>query len=224
MKVPDSISVQEIVPGVFMLEVDGLTRLATRSTDPAPVYGERILGGYRLWDPFRSKLAALLLKSKGRGLRLKRDAKVLYLGAATGTTVSHVSDIVADGLVYAVEFSPRSMRDLIRLCERRKNIIPILADAARPEAYAALVEPVDLVYQDIAQRNQAEIASLNCARYLLSDGELLLMLKTRSVDTIASPETVLQREKKNLSGLDLTDVIDLLPFHQDHWAMQAKKP
>ncbi len=221
---PDSISAQEIVPGVFMLEVDGLTRLATRSTDPAPVYGERIMGGYRLWDPFRSKLAALLLKSKGRGLRLKRDAKVLYLGAATGTTVSHVSDIVADGLVYAVEFSPRSMRDLIRLCERRKNIIPILADAARPEAYAALVEPVDLVYQDIAQRNQAEIASLNCARYLLFDGELLLMLKTRSVDTIASPEAVLQREKKNLLGLDLIDVIDLLPFHQDHWAMQAKKP
>ncbi len=221
---PDSISAQEIVPGVFMLEVDGLTRLATRSTDPAPVYGERIMGGYRLWDPFRSKLAALLLKSKGQGLRLKRDAKVLYLGAATGTTVSHVSDIVADGLVYAVEFSPRSMRDLIRLCERRKNIIPILADAARPEAYAALVEPVDLVYQDIAQRNQAEIASLNCARYLLFDGELLLMLKTRSVDTIASPEAVLQREKKNLLGLDLIDVIDLLPFHQDHWAMQAKKP
>jgi len=224
MKMPDSISAQEIVPGVFILEVDGLTRLATRSTDPAPVYGERILGGYRLWDPFRSKLAALLLKSKGRGLRLKRDAKVLYLGAATGTTVSHVSDIAADGLVYAVEFSPRSMRDLIRLCERRENIIPILADAARPEAYAALVEPVDLVYQDIAQRNQAEIASLNGARYLLSDGELLLMLKTRSVDTIASPETVLQREKKNLLGLDLFDVIDLLPFHQDHWAMQAKKP
>ena len=129
----DSISAQEIVPGVFILVVDGQTRLATRSNDPVPVYGERILCGYRLWDPFRSKLAALLLKSKGRGLRLKRDSKVLYLGAATGTTVSHVSDIVADGLVYAVEFSPRSMRDLIRLCERRENIIPILADAAQPE-------------------------------------------------------------------------------------------
>jgi fibrillarin-like pre-rRNA processing protein len=222
--VPDSISAQEIIPGVFILEADGLIRLATRSTDPVPVYKERILGGYRLWDPFRSKLAALLLKSKGRGLRLTRDARVLYLGAATGTTVSHVSDIVADGLVYAVEFSPRSMRDLIRLCERRKNIIPILADAARPEEYAALVEPVDLVYQDVAQRNQAEIASLNCARYLLPDGELLLMLKTRSVDTTASPEAVLQREKKNLLGLDLIDVMDLQPYHQDHWSMQAKKP
>jgi len=124
------------------------------------------LPGVRLWDPFRSKLAALLLKGRGSGIRLSRDSSVLYLGAATGTTASHVSDIVADGMVYAVEFSPRAMRDLILLCERRGNIVPILADAARPEDYCALVEPVDLVYQDVAQKNQAEIASLNCARYL----------------------------------------------------------
>ena len=159
-----------------------------------------------------------------RGLYWIRDAVVLYLGAATGTTVSHVSDIASDGLVYAVEFSPRSMRDLVRLCERRKNIVPILADAARPEEYAFLVEPVDLVYQDIAQRSQAEIASRNCARYLMPGGDLILMLKTRSVDVTAFPEAVLQSEMKNLQGLDLLQVMDLLPFHQDHCAMQAKKP
>ena len=215
---------QEIVPGVFIQQMEGMARLSTRSNDPRPVYGERILEGYRTWDPFRSKLAALLLKSKGRAIRLNRDAKVLYLGAATGTTVSHVSDIVADGLVYAVEFSPRSMRDLIRLCERRNNIIPILADAAKPWEYAALVEPVDLIYQDIAQRNQAVIASLNCAKYLLPDGELHLMLKTRSVDVTATPDAVLQTEMKNLMGLDIMGVMDLQPFHQDHWAVQARKP
>ena len=215
---------EEISPGVFILEVDGQKRLATRSDDPVPVYGERILEGYRLWDPFRSKLAALLLKGRSTRPVLERDAVVLYLGAATGTTVSHVSDIASDGLVYAVEFSTRSMRDLVRLCERRKNIVPILADAARPEEYAFLVEPVDLVYQDIAQRSQAEIASINCARYLLPGGDLILMLKTRSVDVTAFPEAVLQSEMKNLQGLDLLQVTDLLPFHQDHFAMQAKKP
>jgi len=215
---------EEISPGVLILEVDGQKRLATRSDDVVPVYGERILEGYRLWDPFRSKLAALLLKGRSRRPVLARDAKVLYLGAATGTTVSHISDIVCDGLVYAVEFSPRSMRDLVRLCERRKNIVPILADAARPEEYAFLVESVDLVYQDVAQRNQAEIASRNCARYLKSRGDLILMLKTRSVDVTASPEAVLQAEMKNMQGLDLLQVLDLLPFHQDHFAMQAKKP
>ena len=108
-----------------------------------------------------------------------------------------------------MEFSPRSMRDLVRLCERRKNIVPILADAARPEEYAFLVEPVDLVYQDVAQRNQAEIASRNCARYLKPGGELILMLKTRSVDVTASPQAVLQAEIKNLQGLDLLQVMDL---------------
>jgi fibrillarin-like pre-rRNA processing protein len=113
---------------------------------------------------------------------------------------------------------------LVRLCERRKNIVPILADAARPEEYSFLVEPVDLVYQDVAQRNQAEIASRNCARYLKSGGDLILMLKTRSVDVTACPEAVLQGEMKNLQGLDLSQVMDLLPFHEDHFAMQAKKP
>ena len=214
----------EISPGVFILEVDGQKRLATRSDDSVPVYGERILEGYRLWDPFRSKLAALLLKGRSARPVLASDAKVLYLGAATGTTVSHVSDIVRDGLVYAVEYSPRSMRDLVRLCERRKNIVSILADAARPEEFAFLVEPVDLIYQDVAQRSQAEIASRNAARYLKPGGELILMLKTRSVDVTRSPEAVLQAEMKNMQGLDLLHVMDLLPFHQDHFAMQAKKP
>ena len=215
---------QEVIPGVVILESEGDKRLASRSLDAQPVYGERILDGYRFWDPYRSKLGALLLKASRTLPVLSRDAKVLYLGAATGTTVSHVSDIVKDGLVYAVEFSPRSMRDLIRLSERRKNIVPILADASRPEEYAFFVEPVDWVYQDIAQRNQAEIATSNCARYLKPGGDLILMLKTRSVDVTASPQAVLQAEMKNLQGLDLGPIQDLLPFHQDHWAILAKKP
>jgi fibrillarin-like pre-rRNA processing protein len=215
---------QEIISGVAAVEWDGKTRLASQSDDPLPVYGERIQEGYRAWDPFRSKLAALLLKNSRPQFNLDRDAKVLYLGAATGTTVSHVSDIVCRGLVYAVEFSPRAMRDLIRLCERRKNIVPILADASHPEDYAFMVEPVDLIYQDVAQRNQAEIASSNCLRYLKSGGDLVLMLKTRSVDVNASPQSVLSLEEKKLQGLDLYGILDLLPFHQDHWAMLAKKP
>ncbi len=215
---------QEIIPGVAAIDVDGQTRLASKSDDPVPVYGERILEGYRIWDPFRSKLSSLLLKSNRPGFKLDRDAKVLYLGAATGTTVSHVSDIVNQGLVYAVEFSPRAMRDLIRLCERRRNIVPILADASHPEDYAFMVEPVDLIYQDVAQRNQAEIASINCLRYLKPGGDLVLMLKTRSVDVSASPQAVLSLEKEKLQGLELYDILDLLPFHKDHWAMLAKKP
>ena len=114
-------NIKELIPGVVAMESEGQMRLASKSDDPIPVYGERIQGGYRTWDPFRSKLAALLLKSQQSMLKFDRRGDVLYLGAATGTTVSHVSDIVGDGLVYAVEFSPRAMRDLIRLCERRRH-------------------------------------------------------------------------------------------------------
>ena len=214
---------EEIAPGIFILQERDLARLATRSSDPVPVYGERIQDGYRLWDPYRSKLAALILKGRGQALlSLKEDSRVLYLGAATGTTVSHVADIVSAGLVYAVEFSARSMRDLVRLCERRKNVIPILADAAKPEEYASLLEPVDLVYQDVAQRNQAQIATLNCARYLCQGGELYLMLKSRSVDTTAPPQAVLQSELKKLEGLELIKIMNLEPFHLDHWAVRAR--
>ena len=214
---------REILPGVHLLEAEGKKRLATLTSDPRPVYGERIAEGLRFWDPFRSKLAALLLKCSSCGSSLTPIARILYLGAATGTTVSHVSDIVRDGLVYAVEFSPRTMRDLLRLCERRENIVPILADAARPESYGPLLEPVDLVYQDVAQPNQAEIASLNCARYLKPGGHLILMIKARSIDVNATPDAVFSSERKLLQGLEVLQSFDLQPFHQDHWAVLARK-
>ncbi len=210
--------------GVYILETDGQTRLATMPVKPSSIYGEPIVEGYRLWDPFRSKLAVLLLKLKGRqDIGLCSDSRVLYLGAATGTTVSHVSDILQEGIVYAVEFSPRSMRDLLRLTESRKNIVPILADAARPELYSAIMEPVDMIYQDVAQRNQAEIAARNAARYLKPGGTIVLMMKTRSIDVTAPPKEVYAKEIEGLKGLEILEVLDLLPFHQDHWAVLAKK-
>ena len=213
-----------ILPGVRFVDVVGHKRIATVATDSKSVYGERIIDGLRIWDPYRSKLAVLLLKSRSPlPIGLSIDSIVLYLGASTGTTVSHVGDIVRDGLVYAVEISPRSMRQLLQLAESRQNIIPILGDAARPESYSRLVEPVDLVYQDVAQRNQAEIATLNCAKYLKTGGTLVLMIKTRSIDSSASPAEIRSSEIERLLGLEVQSVVDLLPYHHDHWAVVAKK-
>ena len=212
------------LPGVRFVDVVGHKRIATVATDSRSVYGERIIDGLRIWDPYRSKLAALLLKSPlPLPIVLSIDSIVLYLGASTGTTVSHVSDIVRDGLVYAVEISPRSMRQLLQLAESRRNIIPILGDAARPESYSRLVEPADLVYQDVAQRNQADIATLNSARYLKAGGTLVLMIKTRSIDSSASPVEIRSSEIEMLKGLEVISVMDLLPYHHDHWAVVAKK-
>lgn len=222
----------EIVSGIFVLDLQGQVRLATRPEVPAPIYGERIIEGYRLWDPRRSKLAALVLKIHlGGGHQALLDSldfgpysKVLYLGAATGTTVSHVSDVAREGVVYAVEFSPRSMRDLLNLCESRKNIIPLLEDASQPERYGPFLEPVDMIYQDVAQRNQADIASRNAVQYLKPGGSLVLMIKARSVDVTLPPKDVCQSELGKLEGVEPLQVMDLGPYHQDHFAVVCKKP
>ena len=41
--------------------------------------------------------------------------------------MSHVADIVGpEGMVYAVEFSHRSGRDLINVAKKRMNVVPII--------------------------------------------------------------------------------------------------
>ena len=185
------------------------------------VYGERMLGGARVWNPYRSKLSALY--HVGTGIDLIPCMRVLYLGAANGTTVSHVADYVE--VVYAVEFAPRPMQDLLEVARRRKNVIPIMADAARPEQYAPVVEAVDLVYQDVAQPEQAAIAVRNCA--FLRDGcPLVLMLKTRSVDVRKEPGEVFRDTIGQLTaaGLSVKESVWLAPYHADHAAIICEKP
>jgi fibrillarin-like pre-rRNA processing protein len=149
--------------------------------------------------------------------------RVLYLGAANGTTVSHVADYVE--VVYAVEFAPRPMQDLLEVCRRRRNIIPIMADASRPECYVPLVESVDLIYQDVAQPDQASIALRNCL-FLKEGGFLILMLKTRSVNVRKEPAEVFQDTLTSLTsgGLIIQESVWLTPYHHDHAAIICKKP
>jgi len=185
------------------------------------VYGERMLGGMRVWEPYRSKLAALY--HVGTGIEINGTMRVLYLGAANGTTVSHVADYAE--VVYAVEFAPRPMQDLLEVARRRKNVVPIMADATRPSDYALLVEPVDLLYQDVAQPGQAVIAISNSA-LLKNGGTLVLMLKTRSVDIRKEPAEVFQDTVDALvsAGLIVTESVWLTPFHRDHAAIVCTKP
>ncbi len=185
------------------------------------VYHERMLGGARVWDPFRSKLSALY--HAGTGIELVPEMRVLYLGAANGTTVSHVADYTET--VYAVEFAPRPMQDLLEVARRRENIVPIMADATRPEQYAPLVEAVDLLYQDVAQPDQAAIAVRNSV-FLKKGGYLVLMLKTRSVDVRKEPQEVFRDTLDVLAaaGLTVQESVWLEPYHHDHAAIVCQKP
>ncbi|MBN1386728.1 fibrillarin-like rRNA/tRNA 2'-O-methyltransferase [Candidatus Woesearchaeota archaeon] len=196
-------------------------RIYTENLVPGTqVYGERIWreGGkeYREWDCFKSKLgAAMMLGIRETGIM--RGAKVLYLGASTGTTISHVSDIVKDGVAFGVEFAPRMMRDLVFLCQERKNIIPIMADAFHPERYLHLVPQTDAVFQDIAQKNQEEIFRKNCQLYLKNGGRGILALKARSVDVTKKPRDIFQEtEKKLREWARIIDIRDIGDYEKDH--------
>jgi len=208
----------EGAPNVY---TTGRTLMTVNAARDVNVYGERLVEfgdmQYRSWDPMRSKLAAAILLGV-RDLGLDRSSRVLYLGAASGTTASHVSDIASSGIVYCVEVSPRSFRDLVGVCESRKNMIPILADASRPEDYSHMVEGVELVYQDIAQRDQAEIFARNMRHFEAQRG--ILMLKSRSVDVNRDPGSVYSEVRKYLvsKGFEVREALDISQYSADHAA------
>lgn len=209
------------VDGVTGVFTDGKDLLTVNAAPGKTVYGERLLAvngvEYRAWNPHRSKLAAAILLG-ARDFGLDESTKVLYLGAASGTTASHVSDIVANGVVHCVEISERSFRDLVAVCETRRNMIPHMADANQPEEYAHIIEGVELVYQDIAQRNQVDIFVRNMAAFDAEHG--LLMLKSRSINVNRRPKEVFAEVRKDLASrsFNVRKVIDLERYAKDHAA------
>jgi fibrillarin-like pre-rRNA processing protein len=166
--------------GSFVILIDHAKEkyLATQNLDTGKsVYGEKIIKiddlEYRIWEPYRSKLAGAIFKNL-REHPIKESSSVLYLGASTGTTVSHVSDIVGNkGMVFAVEPSVRVAREFLEnVASRRKNVIPILMDARRFLHYYSYYGSVNVVYSDIAQPDQTDIAINNCKCYLKLGGDL----------------------------------------------------
>jgi len=187
------------------------------------VYNEKIIKQknkeYRSWNPYRSKLAAAILN--GLEFELKQDSNILYLGAATGTTVSHISDILIDGLVYAIENSPIAMKKMLNICIKRPNIVPILEDANHPDRYSTIVNTVDLVYQDISQRNQADIFINNINRFLKQAGIGILMVKARSIDVSLNPKKAFEivENKLKQKNLKIKQIVNLSPYEKDHAAI-----
>jgi fibrillarin-like pre-rRNA processing protein len=214
---------------VAWVAVHGEKRIATLNLiKGVDVYGENLVkyGGeeYRVWDPFRSKLAGALQNGL-TNLPVTNRSKVLYIGASTGTTVSHISDIIGiNGIVFAVESSSRVGRELLEnLASKRENIVPILADARKPRSYFSVLGPVDVIYCDIAQPDQTEIAIANCFVYLKPNGALLLVVKTRSINVLLNPKTVFAQEAKKLenNNFSIEQIIDLEPFDKDHALIHA---
>jgi fibrillarin-like pre-rRNA processing protein len=216
--------------GVYVQEKGRRTILMTKNLVPGKtVYEEKLVKEgnieYREWNALRSKLAAAILKDI-KEIGIKKGDVVLYLGAAYGTTVSHVSDIVGnEGFVFALDFAPRVMRSLVFLSEERQNIAPLFFDANQPQQYKDNVpKDVDVVYMDIAQRNQTEIFLKNVEMYLKKGGYGLLALKARSVNVAENPRTVFEKVKNELQRkMKIIDYKLLDPFEKDHCMFVCKK-
>lgn len=208
---------KELFEGVYLIE----NRLATVNLAKGKkVYGEELSVHdgieYRLWNPYRSKLSAAILNGI-KNMKISEGGKILYLGAATGTTVSHVSDIVGNkGTIYAVELSERNVRELIKLCESRKNILPILSNANQTQNYEGEVEACDIIYQDISARNQAEIILAN-SRFLKSGGYVYFIIKSQSIDISKNPKETYKSELAILEDtFELIESKSLEPYDSMH--------
>lgn len=218
--------------GIFIARGKDDALVTLNSTPGKDVYGEKRiqvdgpLGAdgnptkleYRVWNPFRSKLAAAILGNVDN-IHISPGKKVLYIGASAGTTVSHVSDIVGpSGVVYAVEFAHRMGRELINMAKSRTNVIPIIEDARHPLKYRMLMGMVDTIFADVAQPDQARIVALNAQYFLKNEGHVVISIKASCIDSTAPAEAVFAREvaKMKADNLKPQEQLTLEPYERDH--------
>ncbi|MBN2067569.1 MAG: fibrillarin-like rRNA/tRNA 2'-O-methyltransferase [Candidatus Diapherotrites archaeon] len=218
---------EEIFPNVFSERKELFTKNLVPGTS---VYGEKLLDHegieLRQWDQYRSKLAAAI-KNGLSELPIKPGSVVLYLGAAEGTTISHVSDIVGGkGIVIGVDISERVMRKFIMVCEQRKNIVPILADANRPWTYRDYFAggQISVLYQDVSQKNQAQIFLKNSEYFLKKGGYGMLAIKAKSISQEKPVNDIFESETAKLNEqFNVLQKINLKPFEKDHEMVFCRK-
>ena len=214
---------------IFWITLEDKRHLATKNLTPGRTfYGERVVKEksieYRLWDPYRSKLSAAIHKGL-KHVPIKRGSLVLYLGASTGTTISHVSDIIENGVVFGVEVSARVAREFVeRVVKYRPNIIPIISDARFPEKYNVVFSQVDVIYSDIAQPDATEITINNAEHYLKKGGYIMLAVKARSINQVLSVSEIIDSEADKLkaSGFRIQQILNIAPFERDHGFILAQ--
>ena len=213
---------EQIFPGVWRLE----DKILTKSLAPGKkVYGEKVLKingvEYRVWNPYRSKLGAAI-KNGLKHWFFRRGGTVLYLGVAEGTTASHIADAMEEGVIFGVDVAPRVMPKLLKVSEDWKLILPILADANKPEEYREYIEAVggkvDVIYEDVAHPDQTKILIKNAEHYLKPKGHAYYAVNARSIDVTKDPKVVFREEKRKLedAGFEVLQEIDLEPYEKDH--------
>lgn len=215
-------------PGVYCVDSKRGRFLFTESKVPGfQVHREKITTEngkeYRFWEAKRSKLSAAITKGI-RFVPINEKSEILYLGAANGVTPSFLSDIAYNGTIYCVEISPKSMVDLVKVCSQRSNMLPIIANARIPDEYKEYIEPVDVVYEDVSQPDQAEILIKNSV-FLKKNGYMMIAVKSQSIDVSKYPREIYQMVKQKLinAGFRIVDMVELDPFERCHAFIIAQK-
>ena len=183
---------------------------------------------WRRWDPYKSKVAAALLKTNGDPSQILPDpgSVCLYLGASSGTTVSHIHDHVCgaenhhNGQLMAIEISPRMMRDLQTLAEQRKGLIPVLTDARDVNGYATMMRgKAQWIHQDLSIADQAQNFISIAEKILSKGGTGILSLKAATERSIeGEDESRFARAESLLrqSSLDFIERIDIEQYQKQH--------
>ncbi len=216
--------VTELFEGVYLID----NKLATINLDKGhKVYNEELIHynniEYRLWNPYRSKLAAAVV-NRLKIFEIKKEQKILYIGSATGTTVSHVSDIVGnEGIIFCIELSERNMRQFLNSCENRENLVPILSDARYADKYNDIVEECDVLYQDVSSKDQADILKIN-SKFLKKGGIAYFIIKSQSIDISEEPKIVFENELNKLKGIfNILERINIEPYDKKHLFVVLRK-
>ncbi len=122
-------------------------------------------------------------------------------------------------MVYAVEYSERSGRDLINMAKKRPNIVPIIEDARKPQNYRFVVSSlVDCIFADVAQPDQARIIVINAQHFLKNGGGFVFSIKANCIDSTAEPAAVFAQQIQELRkfGFKVKEQVTLEPFERDH--------
>ncbi len=216
--------INKLFDGVYSIN----NKLCTINLDVGnKVYNEELICfdniEYRLWNPYRSKLAAAIL-NKLKLFEIKKQQKILYLGSATGTTVSHVSDIIGnESIIFCIEFSERNMRQFLNFCENRENIVPLLSDARYPDKYSDIVEECDVLYQDVSSKDQADILNKN-SKFLKKGGIAYFIIKSQSIDISKNPKIVFDNELDKIkNNFEILEKIDIEPYDKKHLFVVLRK-
>ncbi len=197
----------------------------------------RMKGGeWRNWSPRHSKLAAAILRTKldKTSLLPAEGSTIIYLGAGHGTTVSHLHDAICGAgnrlasSIIAVDISARCLRDLVKLAESRPGILPLMADARKPETISPwLAGRVDWLFQDVSQAGQVDFFIKAAQNFLSNGGTALLSLKSaseRHAEGGAEEHYAAAAEALTVAGLMVEETIRLVGWEEQHAVLVVRAP